>query len=106
MEMVTHPPYSPDLAPCDYFLFPEIKAKMRGTAYRNIAQVQAAANEIMRAIPASKFEDAMKDLPVRWAKCVQAGGEYFEGDGLQVPDFMVEISESEGEDSSSSDSDI
>ncbi len=105
MEMVPHPPYSPDLAPCDYFLFPEIKKQMRGIPYRNIAQVQQAANDIMRAIPVEHFEEAIKDLPIRWAKCIQAGGDYFEGDGLQVPDFMVEVSESESEEDSSSDSD-
>ncbi len=106
MDMVPHPPYSPDLAPSDYFLFPEIKAKMRGVAYRNIAQVQAAATEVMRQIPVEKFEEAIKDLPVRWAKCVQVQGDYFEGDGLVVPDFMVEISDSEQDaENSSSDSD-
>ena len=70
MDMVPHPPYSPDLAPSDYFLFPEIKSHLRGIAYRNIDQVQAAANEVMRKIPVEKFEAALKDLPVRWAKCV------------------------------------
>ncbi len=106
MDMVPHPPYSPDLATCDFFLFPEIKSKLRGVAFHNIAQLQAAANEAMRNIPVQKFEDAIKDLPVCWAKCVQAGGDYFEGDGLQVPDFMVEISDSEQEEASSSDSEF
>ncbi len=97
MEMIAHPPYSPDLAPNDYFLYPEIKAQMRGRAFRNIAQLQAAAEQVLRQIPQEKFEQAIKDLPVCWAKCVQAGGDYFEGDGLQVSDFMVEISDSESE---------
>ncbi len=100
MEMIPHPPYSPDLAPNDYFLHPEIKAQMRGNVYRNIQEVQAAANRIMRNIPVEKFKNAIKDLPVRWAKYVQAQGEYFEGDGLQIPDFMVKISDSDPEDSS------
>ncbi len=68
---------------------------MRGVAYRNINQLQAAALRILRDIPQNKFEDTIKDLPVRWSKCVQSGGDYFEGDGLQVPDFMVEESDSD-----------
>ncbi len=99
MEMIPHPPYSLDLVPNDYFLYPEIKSQLRGTVFRNIAEVQAAAVRIMRNIPTEKFESAMKDLPVRWAKCVQAQGEYFEGDGLVVPDFMVEVLDSDPEDS-------
>ncbi len=71
---------------------------MRGKTFRNIGEVQAAAEQILRDIPQERFEEAIKDLPVRWAKCVQAGGDYFEGDGLQIPDFMVEVSESEAED--------
>ncbi len=105
MDMVPHPPYSPDLAPSDYFLFPEIKSHLRGIAYHNIDQVQAAANEVMCKIPVEKFEAALKDLPVRWAKCVKAGGDYFEGDGVEVPDFLVEISESESEDDNTTDID-
>ncbi len=42
-ELLAHPPYSPDLAPSDYFLFSELKSHMRGVAYRNIDQLQAAA---------------------------------------------------------------
>ncbi len=87
MDMLAHPPYSPDLAPCAYFLFPEIKSKLRGISFRNIAAVQAAANEAMRAIPVHKFEEAIKDSPVCWAKCVQAGGDYFEGDRLPSARF-------------------
>ncbi len=93
-DLLAHPPYSLDLAPNDYFLYPELKKQMRGVVYRNVQEVQQAALTILRAIPQDKFEDAIKDLPVRWAKCVQAQGDFFEGDGLQIPDFMVEVSES------------
>ena len=37
--------------------------------------------------------------------CVKAGGDYFEGDGVEVPDFLVEISESESEDDNTTDID-
>ena len=103
MEMIAHPPYSPDMAPNDYFLFPELKSWMRGQVYRNIAQVQAAAVEILRSIPQEKFEAVIKELPVRWAKCVKANGDYFEGDNIQIPDFMVEVSDSESQSSSEDD---
>ncbi len=93
--MLAHLPYSPDLAPNDYFLYPELKKHMRGVVYRSVQEVQAAALRILHDIPQELFENAIKDLPVRWAKCVQSGGDFFEGDGLQIPDFMVEVSGSE-----------
>lgn len=33
IQLVTHPAYSPDLAPCDFFLFPTVKEKIRGTKF-------------------------------------------------------------------------
>jgi len=30
MTVVPHPLYSPDLAPCDFFLFPKLKMKLKG----------------------------------------------------------------------------
>ena len=97
MELLAHPPYSPDLAPCDFFLFPYLKGRMRGVAYRNIDSVQEAAVQILREIPVHKFKEVIKELPVRWSKCMQADGDFFEGDGLEVPDFMVEVSDSDPE---------
>ncbi len=94
-DMLAHPPYSPDLTPNDYFLYPELKRHMRGVVYRSVQEVQQAALRILHQIPQDKFEDAIKDLPVRWAKCVASGGDFFEGDGIEIPDFMVEVSGSE-----------
>jgi hypothetical protein len=34
--MVNHPPYLPDLSPSDYFLFPKLKFKMKGTHFYDI----------------------------------------------------------------------
>ncbi len=73
---------------------------MRGVVYRSVQEVQQAALQILDRILQEKFENAIKDLPLRWAKCVQSGGDFFEGDGIEIPDFMVEVEQSESEDSS------
>ena len=31
VQLLPHPPYSPDLSPCDFFLFPEVKKQRKGT---------------------------------------------------------------------------
>jgi len=38
-----HPPYSPDLAPCDFFLFPQLKKTMKGCQFDDNEEVQASA---------------------------------------------------------------
>ncbi len=65
--------------------------------------MQEAAVQIFRDIPQETFEEAIKELPVRWAKCVKAEGDFFEGDGLEVPEFMVEVSDSDPDSSDDED---
>ena len=84
-HLLAHPPYSPDLAPCDYFLFPHLKQQLRGHRHRNIRDLKTSVSRVLRAITEDQCQQALCKLPLRWRKCIQAGGEYFEGCGLQVP---------------------
>ena len=45
-----HPPYSPDLAPCDFFLFPKIKSALKGTRFESVDAVKAKAMELMNKL--------------------------------------------------------
>ena len=42
IEVLGHPPYSPDLAPCDFFLFPTLKKILRGRQSDDVADLQRA----------------------------------------------------------------
>jgi hypothetical protein len=37
--MVPHPPYSPDLAPCDFFLFSTLKRTLKGKRLQDVAEI-------------------------------------------------------------------
>ncbi len=88
-ELLSHPAYSPDLAPCDFWAFPFAKAQMRGTRYRTIQELQQAIRTVFRRIPAQTYQDAIYEMPIWWSKCVQARGEYFEGSGIpHNPDHL------------------
>ncbi len=100
--MVSHPPYSPDLAPCDYWAFPFIKNHLRGHKFRNLEEVQAAVRRVFRETSPDQFKSSIQDLPSRWMKCVQNDGQYFEGQNVQIPDHL---SVTESEDSSQESSD-
>ena len=39
IKTVPQPPYSPDLAPCDFCLFPKLKGKVRGSRYETIEEM-------------------------------------------------------------------
>ena len=41
-ELPPHPPYSPDLAPCDFFLFPNLKKSLAGQKFESNEEVIAA----------------------------------------------------------------
>jgi hypothetical protein len=41
MVVIPHPPYSPDLAPCDFFLFPKMKLKLKGRRFDTTEEIQA-----------------------------------------------------------------
>ncbi len=84
IQMLAHPPYSPDLAPCDYANFPALKAQLRGMNHRTVPIVQNLAKQVLREMDPSVFHKAILDLPERWRKCVAVRGEYFEGHHIQV----------------------
>ena len=47
-ELIPHPAYSPDLAPSDYFLFPNLKKDISGRHFRSNEEVVAAVEEWVR----------------------------------------------------------
>ncbi len=86
MKVVEHPPYSPDLAPADFWFFPFLKGQIRGRAFASVAKLQDALMVEISQIPRCLFHECMhQKLPDRWRKCIAAGGDYFEGDNLEVP---------------------
>jgi transposase len=50
-----HPPYSPDLAPCDFFLFPKLKPHLKGHHFGTVENVQAAATRALNNISSEDF---------------------------------------------------
>ena len=76
IKTVPHPPYSPDLAPCDFWLFP----KLRGYCDVTIEKMTVAVTKIIDTLTQEDFYGAFQKLLERYNKCIAAGGDYFEGD--------------------------
>uniref|UniRef100_A0A8C4PW97 Transposase n=1 Tax=Eptatretus burgeri TaxID=7764 RepID=A0A8C4PW97_EPTBU len=77
-----HPPYSPDLAPCDFFLFPKLKGVIKGTRFPDVEAIKRAVTTEFRRIPEEAFQGCIEVWKKRTDKCVRLEGNYFEGDKL------------------------
>ena len=75
IKTVPHPPYSPDLAPCDFWLFP----KLTGCRYEIIEEGKEAVTKVIDMLRQEDFHGAFQKL-LKWYKCIATGGDYFEGD--------------------------
>ena len=80
IKTVPHPPYSPDLAPCDFWLFPKLKENLRGNRYSTIEDMKEAVTRVLNTLTQEDFQGAFQKLLERYNKCIDVGGEYFEGD--------------------------
>ncbi|GBN93837.1 hypothetical protein AVEN_38499-1 [Araneus ventricosus] len=74
-----HPPYSPDLAPADFYLFPRLKMKLKGHRFGDSDEVIENATKQLKELSKNGFLECFEQLYERWKKCVDAGGKYFEG---------------------------
>uniref|UniRef100_A0A4W6BQX3 Uncharacterized protein n=1 Tax=Lates calcarifer TaxID=8187 RepID=A0A4W6BQX3_LATCA len=50
IPVLDHPPCSPDLAPCDLFLFPKIKSVLKGTCFESVSEVKKRTIEVVRQL--------------------------------------------------------
>ena len=80
MTTALHPPYSPDLAPCDFFLFPRMKRGLKGKCFQNVEEVSEKMTEALKAITLQEFQNCFEQWKKRWDKCIDSQGQYFEGD--------------------------
>ena len=76
IKTVPQPPYSPDLSPCDFWLFP----KLRGCRYEGIEEMKEAVTKVIDTLTQEVFDGALQKLLECYNKCIAAGGGYFEGE--------------------------
>ena len=75
IETVPHPSYSPNLAPCDFWLF----LKLRGCCYETIDEMKEAVTKVIDMLTQEDFHGAIEKLLERYNKSIATGGGYFEG---------------------------
>jgi hypothetical protein len=82
--VVHQPPYSQDLAPADFFLFPKLKPSIKGHRFQVVEEIEENSLQDLRAIPQNTFHDALQNWEKHWERCIKSGGEYFEGEKFKL----------------------
>ena len=83
-ELIPHPACSPDLAPCGYFLFPNLKKDIRGCHFRSNEEVVAAVEERVRDKDPGYFSSGLMALKHSWFKCISLEGNYIEKEEIDL----------------------
>jgi histone-lysine N-methyltransferase SETMAR len=77
-ELLEHPPYSPDLAPSDIYLFPKLKLFLAGHRFSSNQEATAAVERYFADLTKNHYRDGIMALKHRWNKCVSLKGDYVE----------------------------
>lgn len=77
-HMIPHPPYSPDVALCDFFLFSDLIFWLCGKQFSSNEDVVAAINLYFAVFKKNYFPGRIKKLETRWTIWKHLRGFYFE----------------------------
>jgi histone-lysine N-methyltransferase SETMAR len=77
-QFISHPPYSPDLAPSDYFLFTGLKKYTRGKVWDTVEELEQGIITWLDGQPKDWFKKGIAKLVERWESVILSEGEYFE----------------------------
>ena len=75
IKKVPYRPYSPDFAPCDFWLF----LKLTGCRYETIEEMKEAVTKVTDTLTQEDFHGIFQKLLEQYNKCIAVGGDYFEG---------------------------
>jgi len=77
-KALQHPPYSPDLVPCDFWAFPTLKAQLRGKRFTSDDEVKNATAAALKGMSQNNLFHVFESFIKCCKKCIQCEGRYFE----------------------------
>ncbi|UYV80117.1 hypothetical protein LAZ67_18001756 [Cordylochernes scorpioides] len=78
IQILQQPPYSPDLASNDFFLFPKLKMALKGRRFDTRESIIVDLKKVLKNIPKDAFSKCFTSWEKKWKLCIDAGGDYFE----------------------------
>lgn len=78
ITVIAHPPYSPDLAPCDFWLFPKLKISMKGHHFDSIPDIEKNVTSFFKDLARPDYQQCFDHFYNRFSTCIASKGDYFE----------------------------
>jgi hypothetical protein len=78
ISAMDHLPYSPDLVPDDFWLFPKLKSVLKGKRFSDVEDINSSVKKILTDIPVQDFKNCFEQWPKRQEHCKELEGDYFE----------------------------
>jgi len=72
IRILYHSPYSPNLSPPDYFLFPKLKMKLKGLHFADVAAIQVGVSDELNRVQKEEFSEAFQKLYALAKACIYA----------------------------------
>lgn len=83
-ETVPHPPYSPDLAPNDFFLYPKAKKHLKSRLFESTSAAVKALEAILKRLAKNGFQHVFEEWQKRWKKCIALQSDYIEREKVEI----------------------
>jgi len=84
IPVMENPPYTPDLATCDFFLFPKIKSALKGTRFGSVDAVKTKATQLLNSLTQDELQHCFQQWKIPRERCRNRGGFYIEGDNTSI----------------------
>ncbi len=75
-DLLTHPAYSPDIAPTDYHLFRSLSNDLRGRQFKNEDDLKSYLGDFFDSKSPEFYTKGIYDLPTRWSQVIARNGQY------------------------------
>jgi len=82
IPVLPHPLYSPDLALCNFYLFPKLKLKLKSHHFGMMENTQRIVTDELHTLMENDVQYCYDQWKKHWNHCVTSQGSYFEGDNL------------------------
>jgi len=84
ISVYQQPPYSPNLSPCDFFLFPKLKFHLKSHHFGIVDNIQKVVTDQLRALLHEDFQHCYQEWEQHLRRCVASQENYFEGDNVDL----------------------
>ena len=76
VEQYENAAYSPNLSPCNFFLFPKLTKQLRGIRFNDDNEMLTALEQAIDSLTKEDFKNCFEDWFIRMHKCIGAEGQY------------------------------